>query len=125
LARDGQGRAQAPLKNANNVLASLEDLGSLEIGTSDPIDADENSPQRTVWTSGMGFGREGATCELIEIMQIPPRFEQRSRRHKSIAGVLQQSSADGARRNENLQSTCRICAATRRALSFDLAKGLC
>jgi hypothetical protein len=25
----------------------------------------------------MGFGREGTNCELIEIMQIPPRFEQR------------------------------------------------
>ena len=47
-----------------------------EIGTSGPIDADGNGPQRAVGASGMGFGREDATCDVIEIMQIPPRFEQ-------------------------------------------------
>jgi hypothetical protein len=30
LTRDGKGRAQAPLKNASNVLESQEDFGSLE-----------------------------------------------------------------------------------------------
>ena len=29
--------------------------------------------------SSTGFGREGAICEYIEIMQIPPRFERQSR----------------------------------------------
>jgi hypothetical protein len=57
-----------------DVLASLEDFW--EIGTSGPIDADENGPQRAVGASSMGFGREGAKCDVIEIMQIPPRFEQ-------------------------------------------------
>jgi hypothetical protein len=50
--------------------------GSLKIGTSGPIDADENGPQRAVGASSMGFGREGTKCDVIEIMQIPPRFEQ-------------------------------------------------
>jgi hypothetical protein len=71
------------LKNAGNVLArlevfaGLEDIEAWEIGTSGgPIDADGNGPQRAVGASGMGFGREDATCDVIEIMQIPPRFEQ-------------------------------------------------
>jgi hypothetical protein len=55
----------------------LEDLEAWEIGMSGPIDADGNGPQRAVEASSMGFGREGTNCELIEIMQIPPRFEQR------------------------------------------------
>jgi hypothetical protein len=51
----------------------------------------------------MGFGREGAICEFIEIMQIPPRFERRFAAYKSIAGVLQYPPA--ARRE------MRICKA--------------
>jgi hypothetical protein len=37
----------------------------------------------------MGFGRENAICEYIEIMQISPRFERRSGAYKYITGVLQ------------------------------------
>jgi len=65
------------LKNVDNVLGNLEDLEAWGIGISGPIDADGNGPQTTVEASSMGFGREGANCELNEIMQIPPRFEQR------------------------------------------------
>jgi hypothetical protein len=42
----------------------------------------------------MGFGREGAICEKHDIMQIPPRFEQRSAAYKCITGVWQYASAD-------------------------------
>ena len=45
----------------------------------------------------MGFGREGAICEQHVIMQIPPRFEQRSGAYKSVAPDLQH-----ARRRRNL-----------------------
>jgi hypothetical protein len=41
-----------------------------EIGTSDPIDAGENGPQKVRQASSMGIGREDAICEYIEIMQI-------------------------------------------------------
>jgi len=37
----------------------------------------------------MSIGREGAICEYIEIMQIPPRFEQRRRAYRCVAGNLQ------------------------------------
>jgi hypothetical protein len=37
----------------------------------------------------MGFGREGAVCEYIEIMQMPPRFELRSPSYKCVAIILQ------------------------------------
>src|SRR5258705_10020862 len=59
------------------------------IGTSGPIDAGGNGPQRAKQASRMSFGREGVICEYIEIMQIPPRFERRRAAYKSIAGVLQ------------------------------------
>ncbi len=38
------------------------------IGTSGPIDADGNGPQRARQASSMGIGRESAICERIEIM---------------------------------------------------------
>jgi len=38
----------------------------------------------------MSFGREGAICEYIEIMQIPPRFERRCRAYRCIMAILQQ-----------------------------------
>jgi hypothetical protein len=44
----------------------------LKIGTSGPIDADGNGPQRARQASSIGFGREGAICEYNEIMQILP-----------------------------------------------------
>jgi hypothetical protein len=37
----------------------------------------------------MGFEREGAVCEYIEIMQIPPRFERRCAAYKCVAPDLQ------------------------------------
>jgi hypothetical protein len=39
--------------------------------------------------SGMSIGREGAVCEYIEIMQIPPRFERRRAAYKCVTRVLQ------------------------------------
>jgi hypothetical protein len=63
------------------------------IGTSGPIDAGGNGPQRAKQASRMSFGREGVICEYIEIMQIPPRFERRRAAYKSIAGVLQYGGA--------------------------------
>jgi len=38
------------------------------IGTSGPIDADGNGPQRARQASSMSIGREGVRCEEIEIM---------------------------------------------------------
>src|ERR1700730_6671236 len=73
-----------------------------EIGTSGPIDADGGGPQRASRASSIGFGREGAICEYIEIMQIPPRFERRCVAYKCIAGVLQyQGPTNGARGTGN------------------------
>jgi hypothetical protein len=37
----------------------------------------------------MSIGREGAICEYIEIMQIPPRFERRRGAYRCVAGDLQ------------------------------------
>jgi hypothetical protein len=37
----------------------------------------------------MGIEREGAVCEYIEIMQIPPRFERRNGAYKCITAVWQ------------------------------------
>ncbi len=67
------------------------------IGTSGPIDAEGGGPQRARQASGMSFGREGAICEYIEIMQIPPRFERRRGAYRCVAGDLQ----DGERRAQN------------------------
>src|SRR3981189_1850323 len=50
----------------------LVPTGKKEIGTSGPIDADGNGPQRARQASDMGSGREGAICEYDEIMQILP-----------------------------------------------------
>src|ERR1700730_10527721 len=50
----------------------LVPTGKKEIGTSGPIDADGNGPQRARQASSIGFGREGAICENDEIMQILP-----------------------------------------------------
>jgi hypothetical protein len=44
----------------------------LKIGTSGPIDAGGNGPQRATRASDTGFGREDAICEYIDIMQILP-----------------------------------------------------
>jgi hypothetical protein len=55
------------LKKCGNLLGSLG-----KIGTSDPIDAGGEGPQRAARASDTGFGREGAICEYIEIMQILP-----------------------------------------------------
>jgi hypothetical protein len=50
----------------------------------------------------MGVGREGAICEYIEIMQIPPRFERRCAAYKCIMGVLQYGwAAEQLRRTGN------------------------
>src|SRR6266700_6092196 len=46
--------------------------GRFGIGTSDPIDAVGERPQRAKQASSMGFGREVAICELDVIMQILP-----------------------------------------------------
>jgi hypothetical protein len=45
---------------------------SWKIGTSGPIDAGDDGPQRATRASDIGFGREGAICENIEIMQSSP-----------------------------------------------------
>jgi hypothetical protein len=111
------------LKNVSNLLASLKNLEAWKIGTSGPIDADGDGPQKLRQASSMGIGREGAVCEYIEIMQIPPRFERRFVAYKSNAGVLQYPPAAPAP-NENLQGTSRICA-TRQSLLFDLPNRLC
>src|SRR5713101_450348 len=63
------GRTQASLKMAVTIGKLLK------IGTSGPINAGGNGPQRATRASDTGFGREDAICEYIEIMQIPPRFE--------------------------------------------------
>jgi hypothetical protein len=44
--------------------------------------------------SGIGFGREGAICEYIEIMQILPGLERRRAAYKSITGVLQYAPSE-------------------------------
>jgi hypothetical protein len=44
----------------------------LKIGTSGPIDAGGNGPQRATRATDTGFGRGDAICECIEIMQILP-----------------------------------------------------
>src|ERR1700687_2150717 len=44
----------------------------------------------------MGFGRENAICEYIEIMQIPPRFERRSAPYKGMAAILQYAGCRNA-----------------------------
>jgi hypothetical protein len=59
------------------------------MGTSVPMDADENSLQRARQASSSGIGRGRSICEYDEIMQIPPRFEQRCTGYKSIRGGLQ------------------------------------
>jgi hypothetical protein len=53
-------------------LKPREILDLREIGTSGPIDADENGPQRAAQASSICCEREGASCEYIEIMQILP-----------------------------------------------------
>src|SRR6266581_1863560 len=50
----------------------LVPTGKKVIGTSGPIDAGGNGPQRATRASDTGFGREDAICEYIEIMQILP-----------------------------------------------------
>jgi hypothetical protein len=55
----------------------ISSLAEVWIGTSDPIDAVGQRPQRAKQASSMGFGREDAICELDLVMQIPPRFERR------------------------------------------------
>jgi hypothetical protein len=64
------GRAHAPFENVD------AEVGIRKIGKSGPIDADGSGPQRAQQASSANFGREGAGCEVIEIMQILPRFEQ-------------------------------------------------
>jgi hypothetical protein len=72
-----------------------------EIGTSGPIDADGGSPQRARRASSIGFGREGAICEYIEIMQILPGSSDDALLI-CIAGVWQYHvPANGARGTEN------------------------
>jgi hypothetical protein len=76
-----------------------------KIGTSGPADAGGTSipdgpPQRAnratneratkKRATSMGFGRGSAICENVEIMQIPPRFEQRRRAYRCVANILQQ-----------------------------------
>jgi hypothetical protein len=43
----------------------------------------------------MSIGREGAICEYIEIMQIPPRFERRRGAYRCVAGDLQYGERRG------------------------------
>ncbi len=43
-----------------------------KIGTSGPTETDGSGPQRPRQASSMDIGREGAICEYIEIMQMPP-----------------------------------------------------
>jgi hypothetical protein len=45
---------------------------------------------------GMNVGREGAICEYIEIMRIPPRLERRCAAYNCITGNLQYDGADCA-----------------------------
>src|SRR6185437_9747224 len=95
-----------------------------KVGRSGPTEADGGGPQRPKQASSMDIGREGAICEYIEIMQMPPgSSERRVGAYKSIDRVWQYGPA-GAPRNENLQGPCGICAATRRLLSFDLPNHL-
>jgi hypothetical protein len=62
--RDGpQDRTRASLK-------SVACLDVRETGALVPIDADGGGPQRATQASSMRIGREGAICEVIEIMQI-------------------------------------------------------
>src|ERR1700733_7456856 len=108
-------RAQKPsagvVEKCRHKLESEGDLEAGEIGTSGPIDAGGNRPQRARQASSMGFGREGAICEYIEIMQIPPRFERRSAAYKGIIGVLQYGGADVPERHWRLRH--RIAGASR------------
>jgi hypothetical protein len=64
------GRAQASLKNVDT------EVEVRRTGRSGPADADESGRQSAQVASSTSFGREEADCELIEIMQILPGFEQ-------------------------------------------------
>jgi hypothetical protein len=70
-------------------------IGKLwKIGTKGPIDADGGHPQRVSGVSSIGFGREDAICEYIEIMQILPgssddwRFINASAAICNMAGLV-------------------------------------
>jgi hypothetical protein len=70
-------RAQKPsasiTEDVGNLLETEGDFWKLrKIETSGPIDADENGPQRAAHASSIGFEREGASCEDIELMQTSP-----------------------------------------------------
>jgi hypothetical protein len=69
-------RAQKPSASITEEVGILETEGDFwklrKIETSGPIDADENCPQRAAHASSIGFEREGASCEDIELMQTSP-----------------------------------------------------
>ena len=81
------GRTQASLKMAVTIGKLLK------IGTSGPIDAGGNGPQRATRASDTGFGREDAICEYIEIMQISP-VRATMAAYKCIRGILQYAGAE-------------------------------
>ena len=73
-------------------------------GTSGPIDADGNGPQRARQaSSSMGIGREGAICEEIDIMCKSPRFERRCAAYRCIADVLQYRDSEQFRSELEIQ----------------------
>jgi hypothetical protein len=74
LTRDGIG------PNASVVEKLDTNVEARETGTSGPVDTGGNGPQRAKQASSIGFGREGAICELIEFMQIPPPVRATKRR---------------------------------------------
>jgi hypothetical protein len=62
-----------------------------EIGRSGPIDADGSGHQLAKEASSINVGREGAGCDVIEIMQIPPRFEQSGGPYSRVVEIAQVS----------------------------------
>jgi hypothetical protein len=64
-------------------------LEDLEIGKSGPIDADGNGPQGAKQASSMNTEREGAVCELIEVMQILLGSSVDAGAYKCVIVILQ------------------------------------
>ena len=73
------------------------------IGTSGPIDADGNRPQKAKRASSMGIGRGRTICEYIEIMQILPGSSDYALLINPSRAVCNTTTANGARSELEVQ----------------------
>jgi hypothetical protein len=68
LTSDGTGPRASVVENVVTDLKAKEISNFRKTGTSGPIDAGGGGPQRARQASNIGFGREDAICENIEII---------------------------------------------------------